>query len=231
MPDKNVVSVVVNDPCPGAGLETIFPIAARARSFVARKKTHPILAGNFWRIWGVVDMLERLEYHHGNFTFHIEHLSEIETLTNRSPFGDEPRRALRHEFIAYLNCVGQLYYFAESAFVEQRVPNVRDLVPTIFKFTPFRHKHGAHRSIDAPHKEDDDYTQQLQAWQLSSFGGLPFEGKKERTTLDRNPLWNDYYIGLQMLIEKPDKFENFYLEREHPAISWEVFTLLERLLN
>jgi hypothetical protein len=227
----------IEDPTSGTPLDEIFPIATRARVWVARNKQHALLESHFWNLWGVVDMLDGMEHHHTNFRRIIEEISPVESLLNFHPGCDGHRAGLRHEVVAYLNRVEQFLFFTDSEFVAHRIPDVEKLIPTALKFKELRHKHAAHRSIDKPRGETP-HVQTLQAWSLSSLSPIVFCPKKPRTeastelwSLDAPPKWSEQFIGFQMRVTTAEQFVDFYLEREHSLISLEAFTVMEHLFR
>ncbi|HET6892512.1 MAG TPA: hypothetical protein VFH31_15520 [Pyrinomonadaceae bacterium] len=112
-------------------------------------------------------MLGGLDYHHDNFISRLDQLAPYyerystflkNALEQRS--GDPPSTVptddergifemLNHEAVAYLNRLGQFYYFAKALKVNAHLPRAYQLML-------FRNKHTAHRSIDAPLNEDSD---------------------------------------------------------------------------
>jgi hypothetical protein len=64
-------------------------------------------------------MMEGLEYHHDN----------IIRITGALANGDDvSEKGVDHEAIAYLNRVGQFYYFAKSYFVRSAITDFRALI-------------------------------------------------------------------------------------------------------
>ena len=77
----------------------------------------------------------------------------------------------------------------------------------------------------------------MQAWGLSSMGGLMFTPKPgaqvARSTeemLDSRRQWTQNCMCLQMLISNENEFLNFGVEKEHPQIVAEAFSLVEALV-
>ena len=90
-----------------------------------------------------------MEYHHENAMGLVLRLAEIPLMSDD---GENIRNRLRHEVVAYLNILGQFFYFSKSDFVSKRVRDFEPIIPTITKFVRFRMKHSAHRSLDWPRK-------------------------------------------------------------------------------
>ena len=99
----------VTDPAPGVLLPDIRPVSARAWALFARNREHALLRSDFLRLAGAVDMMHGLDYHYNNFMLITKRLSEGEE-------GDLPHH-LGHEAVAYVNRLGQFYYFADSSAV------------------------------------------------------------------------------------------------------------------
>ncbi len=59
---------------------------------------------------------------------------------------------MKHETVAYLNRMGQFYYFAKNT-----GENLEELIPNILKFLPLRMKYSAHRAIDDLRSDDDGF--------------------------------------------------------------------------
>jgi hypothetical protein len=223
------------DPASGVPLNEVEPIWLRVWTLFARNREKEILKNGFLNMYGTVDMVGGLEYHHANFMNIVERLSESPVLPNDTrPLENN----LRHEAIAYLNRMGQFYHFTKSKFVTQRIPDALTLVPTISNFKPFRDKHSAHRSIDNPRPEDSLNMQQLQAWFLSSIGGLLFTPKdKSKASIYVNDVrylnrrWTENYLCFQMRASDERGVLNFSIEQEHPRIIAEAFSVVEKLVK
>ncbi len=235
----------LEDPAPGVPIDEIAPISMKTWALLARHQGSQSLKAGFLNIYGAVDMIDGLEHHHSHFMASVDRLCTVPAFTNESKAVE---RQLRHEVVAYLNRMGQFFHFSKSAFVAERVTDATDFIPTIRKFKLFRDKHGAHRSLDVPRKEDSADVQQLQAWGLSSVSGLLFRPKDEANAVsilkelheqlssnvqlyNSNMRWKECYFGLQMRVKAKDKFVDFFLEKEHPMISQEAFRLVEMLLT
>jgi len=182
-------------------------------------------------------MMKGLDYHHDNFMNCVNRLAQI-------GLGLETRdleAVLMHEATAYLNRLGQIYYFIESDFVEKTCPAAQLLSPVINKYVIFRHKHSAHRSIDAPRNESR-HIQTVQAFSMSAIGGRMFQPKpgntqtllSVKTPEDLQEFhrmhWKYSYVQFQLLTDDPNVYHNFSIEKEHPAIIQEAYAVLEKLL-
>ena len=66
---------------------------------------------------------------------------------------------MQTELVAYLNRLGQFYYFTKSTFVTNINKTALSLIPRIDELKIFRMKNTAHRSLDAP--RDESYILQL----------------------------------------------------------------------
>jgi hypothetical protein len=184
-------------------------------------------------IVGAIDMLDGLEYHYA------ASMNIIQRLAVESLFSEQSARYrahLVHEALAYLNRMGQFYYFADSDFVRQFIPDPDAIIPTVLLYKPFRDKHAAHRAIDQPRKEDTTQARMNYAWALSSMAGMGFSPKpaglpaNAQFPFDSRTTWLHHYFYLQLFDGQPGDPLNFSLEREHPMISAEAYGILEKLL-
>jgi hypothetical protein len=228
----------IKDVAPHKPLDEICPISQRVISLLFRNQSKQIVETNLFGVFGAVDMIGGLEYHHKNVQALAERRSKLSIRLNNQ---DEERwmveRNVRHEVVAYLNRVGQLFHFADSKWAKQHVPNSIQLVPTISKYKIFRDKHAAHRSIDKPKGEDDSHAQTIQAWGLSSVSAIGFSPKRAASSIksaedlaDDRELWGDHYVSFQMRDKGKGEFIDFCLELEHPKILAEAFNLVETLV-
>jgi hypothetical protein len=229
---------LVFDECPDMPLDAIFPLSRRAACLVARNKDKTTnLDTNFLNIQGAVEMMLGLDYHHKNFMSAVKQLTEAE-LTDKAR---GLKAQLVHEVVAYLNRMGQFHYFLISPFVGEHCPDAKALAPTIEKFLPLRLKHSAHRSIDASRGESQ-HIQETQAMSMSAIGSkiseqkpgqrhnmLDAKSEAEQVRFIRDN-WKKCYWICPFLTDNPRDVLNFSLEREHPKIMEEAFSILERVL-
>jgi len=204
---------------------------------MVRTRDHAVLKTNFINIIGAIDMMKGLDYHHANFMNTVNQL--IETGWPRKI---KLQASLLHEATAYLNRLGQFYYFVLSTFVQKRCPNAELLIPTIKSFVPFRMKYSAHRSIDAP-KNESEMVQAAQAMSMSSIGGQLFQPKpghvadisRIKTEADYDDYvksnWKHCYYVFQLITDDRNVYHNFSIEKEHPAIIDEAFAVLKEILK
>lgn len=207
------------DPFPHLPLGQIPDLIDRATSWIARAAADPGFdeAQSIQTI-GVVHILQGMDYHYRAYAAHEEfgspYLIRLESFTRTLHLGgvipahefprasaDEARHldALNHEAIAYLNRLGQFYYFA------RRIGRLAD-IPRLCALIPFRNKHGAHRSIDAPMGESTA-EQNLQAMAFS-FSRLFAHG----------------VISFQ--IPHDGKYIEFCLPQDHPTLLKECTDIL-----
>lgn len=166
------------DQFPNLRLLEISPLSARAASWRARTSLSNIFSKEkIVQIDGSIPMLQGLDYHHNHFisqfhqlaSYYERHESYLSDSMNghRSnlpyPSSTEAEHqilnSLNHEAIAYINRVGQFYYFAKAFGHQSCLLRALELMP-------FRHKHTAHRSIDETRGE----TVHERMWQAMSFG-------------------------------------------------------------
>jgi hypothetical protein len=228
----------VTDEKPGIAIDTIEPISKRATCLIARNKSNHLLTTDFFRIQGTVDMMKGLDYHHANFMKIIEKLA----IVGMDGIGRDLQVELLHEATAYLNRLGQFYYFLTSDFVSKQFPTAESLAPTVTKFVIFRQKYSAHRSIDDPRKETTRI-QTAHAYSMSSMGGKLFQPKPnhiggftptssvpEMEEFIRN-MWRNSYQQFQLITDDPKGCHNFSVEREHPTIMQETYVVLKLVLG
>lgn len=185
-------------------------------------------------------MMEGLDYHFDNFMEIVHQLQG----------GEFSRRdAINHEVAAYLNRLGQFYYFASSDFVRQATPGSQSLTH-IESVLPFRHKFAAHRSIDVPRKDDSEMRAHNLA--LMTLGSTPLftirdPAREEPVTFhrigdtnkfdvtprpsgDKSNVWRTSFAGYQIGLEKGET-RTFYPERDHDAIIQEAYAVFSLVLR
>ena len=209
----------IPDPNEGIPLDAIEPLSSRAHSLIARSQS-PILHTHFMQIGGVVSILSGLTYHHDNFVSYQTKL--VRRFHNKYA-------PLRHEAVAWVNRVGQLYYFVSSDLVKSQLGSVS--VPTIESVMPFRNKHVAHRSIDFPKQEDGIAAQVMHAMSLSDIGGMLWTPKQSAVPADiaSGPPVDTHYTSFQ-ISGKCNAVHDLSVERDHPRILREGYDVLSQLL-
>ena len=205
----------VPDPSPTLRLSEIFPISARAQSWIARASTKSGFPQNRQtQIIGATFILSGLDYHHDNFLFRYASLSSYaerfvvpRNAPWRFPTPEESTTlySLHHEAVAYINRLGQFYAFAKALDLHQYLPRAEELMV-------FRHKHTAHRSIDAPRAAD---TPDLQAWHAESFGFAQ--------------IWINSFPVFQ--IPDSNRHIQFHMRDDHPVVMDEAFRVLQSITN
>ncbi len=114
---------------------------------------------------GIGQILKGLEYHFNRYKQFSEKLYNIDYSNKLTSKKRKSQRIhnhiiysdMNHEVIAYLNRMGQFYYFANSYEVGEKIKNVEELIPTIVKFIDFRHKQSAHRGTDKQRDGDNSF--------------------------------------------------------------------------
>ena len=187
------------------------------------------------QIAGAIEMLSGLEYHHDNVV-------RISGGLGAGEIVDET--CLYHEAVAYMNRLGQFYYFAKSSLVSRCVNDLTERIPSILKYLPFRMKHAAHRSIDHPRDEPED-VQLLQTTAMARFFGrimlrrpgaeaLAPTAPDIRSLADivrlNQRMWHENYVAFQIYDDATQSHLHFVLEIEHPRISREAFGLLDSVI-
>ena len=233
---KNIDNIYFKDPHEGISLNEIHPLSERAASHIARSRSLPILKHAFVNIYGAIEMMQGLTYHHARFMSLVESChTTVPTLQTAG--------ALRHEVVAYLNRLGQFWSFSKSDLVKECCPSPEETLPTLSKLIVFRNKHTAHRSIDSPKAEDSDGLQVMNAISLSILGGQLFHPKLGHTSTDwssvntdkdfdklRCSLYRNEYLGFQIYDVKHSTHVSFYIERDHESILSEAYCLISTLL-
>ncbi len=233
---KNIDNFNFTDPHEGIALDEIHPLSERAVSHIARSRNLPILKHAFVNIFGAIEMMHGLAYHHARFMGLIESChTTVPTL--------KISEALRHEVVAYLNRLGQFWSFSNSYLVKKYCSSPEEILPTLSNLIVFRNKHTAHRSIDNPKAEDTDNLQVMNAVSLSVFGPQFFHPKPGHSSSDmssvntdkeldefRCSLYRNEYVGFQIYDVKHSTHVNFYIERDHELIMREAYFLISILL-
>jgi hypothetical protein len=236
---KNIDNINFKDPHEGIPLDEIFPLSERAVSHIVRNRNSPVLKHAFVNIYGAIEMMQGLTYHHVRF------MSLVESCHTIAPT-NQISEALRHEAVAYLNRLGQFWSFSKSDLVKKYCPSPEKILPTIGKLIVFRNKHAAHRSIDNPKAEDTESLQVMNAISLSILGGhffhpkpghlspnlssVPLNTEEDLNELRCN-LYRNYYLGFQIYDVKNSRHVNFHLEQDHESIMIEAYCLLSVLIS
>lgn len=217
-------------------LSEIASIPDRIYSLIARNKTHSIIKGNFLRIMGAAEIIYGIQYHRDQFLNTIKPLSELSIV---APESKPLHRALNHEAVAYVNRVGQFWYFLDSAFVREKIVDLDSRTPTIRQISVYRNKHSAHRSIDSPKTQDTPYLQQQHASVFTNFGGLLGHPKDPSIQYSKTEALEDHivtqrhllknYILHQIQLDDGKTVLNISVERDHPLVmseAWDLMSLL-----
>ena len=166
-------------------------------------------------------MLSGLDYHHSRFMAGVAQLApyyqRMSALMKRAADQSQGGTvslpistncevsyldACEHEAIAYLNRLGQFWYFA-------RAMKLQALLPRAGRLLPFRHRHGAHRSIDMPGHE---------APESREFDAMAFNFV--RSTQDSFPVFH---------IDGNEGHVTFRMCDDHPVIMDEAMQLFQRI--
>lgn len=233
---KSIEHYSGTDPDPSASIDDIRPLSRRAYTLMVRNRTSPLLQEGFLNVSGAVEMLAGLEYHRDNIVRLSAALAAGAILDEANIF---------HEAVAYVNRLGQFYYFAKSRLVTRAIGDGLAMIPTIKKYIIFRNKHAAHRSIDFPKAESED-TQLLQAMSLGHTWGKLMTlkpgaqelrwprtvkaGSPEALEIHRQE-WLNRYITFQMYDEENNRHLNFTIEMEHDAICDEAYNVLSAVIK
>lgn len=223
------------DPDPGLALEEIRPYSRRAYSLMMRNRTKPLLQEGFLNIVGAIEMVAGLEYHHDN-------ICRLSGLLAAAVPVDETN--IFHEAVAYVNRLGQFYYFAKSEFVARVIGEAIATIPTIDKYIVFRMKHTAHRSLDNPRGERE-HVQLSHAMSLTRAWGMMMKLKPgarevrwprylkadspEAREFHRQK-WLNHHITFQLYDADSDNCVNLTIELEHEQLCSEAYALLSAVI-
>ena len=229
------------DPCPDVELEDIPSLSLRAFALMIRRRSHPLLSEHFLSVVGAIEMLSGLEYHQSNIV-RLGHL--LASAPWQDAIREEYETNVFHEAVAYVNRMGQFYYFARSACVRKALSGAAAHIPTIEKFIGFRMKYTAHRSIDAPRGEPD-HVLEAQARSMSRAVGMMMSLKPgapermwsgsfkpdspEAREMHRQQ-WHTRDATFQLLDDVRGTFVNLTIAREHERIAQEAYGVIVSIL-
>ena len=207
----------LTDPMPGAALATIEPLSERAKALLVRSRS-TLLHTAFIQVVGAVHMLSGLDYHFKQFVTAIQRGGGL------LPQDTSP---IRHEAVAWINRLGQFHYFARSKLV---LRNVSVGTPTIDQLLPFRHKHTAHRSIDKPRAEDSESLQVGHAMAMTDLSGTLWVPRPPFTPAESPmPSVQTHFLAFQLQASQGEH-RTLVIERDHPIVMLEAYSVLETLL-
>lgn len=213
---------IFDDPSPNKELLEIEPISLRAKALWIRS-TSDLLKTNFIEITGACSMMAGMDYH---FTQFLQHVHKIQRFDQNHDNKDHAA----HEAIAWINRVGQFYYFCQSDFVKSRITNIN--IPTINSVIAFRHKHVSHRSIDKP-KLESDREKFYQAASLSFHAGS-FWMRRPGIDFSFPPeahLAKTMHLIFKFPINNNSSWVELNIERDHSELVLECYTVLKSLLD
>jgi len=118
------------------------------------------------RISSASFIIKGLEYHYSNY---IQLYGRYRLLKQQnkhiSDYSDNCLpviEMMKHEVVAYINRLGQFYYFATSKQNMEILDNPKNVIPKITYFIPFRNKYSAHRAVDVLRSDDKlEHVQQI----------------------------------------------------------------------
>lgn len=227
------------------------------------------------KLIGLVDMIGALEYHYSKhrniekkYTPYI--VIQIDPITNRPiPFNlldvqnskkKINKNHLSYEACAYLNRLGQVYYFLMSSWIHNSICNIERIkkgecaskkckyefllikhVPILLALMPIRNKITAHRQQDYP--ASDDCTDigfnfyKLQHISSGPTGSIPSIQYTLSSVNQRNKILERYSIPAVSEVEYSNNgsfngfIVNFKLSDLHPKIITGILNLIEELLR
>jgi hypothetical protein len=249
----------VEDKFPEMSLEEIDCVSDRSQSLMAREldfTKFDAQSAEAIRLPGTLQMLRGMEYHHNNFMRNCKLMEdcwdEVVKLNDPTLIFSTPehiRQEMAHEVTAYLNRLGQFYYFAISDAVSKRLKLRRKAIerkiPLISKIVFFRQKHTAHRSVDCPKEEDTELLQFIHQISIDE-GGVLLSGVKPNIDSKGNEIvedsscrnvWRKRYRTYQIRQHQPGKSTggadliDFSPERDHAEIMHEAFCFLKIVIE
>jgi hypothetical protein len=117
-----------------------------------------------------------IKYHFKNIKSLYSRLDELVLQGRFDLYPHEVVDVINHEMVAYINRVGQFYYFAKSPRVRSLIPNPLYDLECIKKIMIFRSKQTAHRATDVPRNDDINYNiEELN--KDFSLGGMLWENR------------------------------------------------------
>lgn len=166
---------------------------------------------NYQQVHGVKYLVQGLDYHYSNF---------LTVVSNKD--GSE----WFHELIAYLNRLGQIYYFFKSKFMavdDEDIPIIKQIIS-------FRMKYSAHRSVDIPKSWDGDNLVMMDVTIPNMHPIKPRQEFPEGYKLKPG----DYSRGI--CIPRMDEHGNrvdpvLFIEDEHEGVMVEINSVLSRKLS
>lgn len=191
----------IKDSFPKKELVEIEPISLKIFSLISRNKDHLDKIEGAVELLGALSMIEALDYHFANFL----RQKDSEKNTHRI-----------HEIVAYLNRIGQIYYFIKSDYTKNIIKNPENLTPKINELKVFRMKNTAHRSIDYPKGETSEYRNR----QALTFIGFQVN-------------YHMNYEQFVLPIEKNSLTEwNYFIpEIDHPKVMKELYNLITKIVK
>lgn len=121
-----------------------------------------------------------------------------------------------HESVAYLNRLGQLYYYLISDAVNVSLSDI----PLILTAIKFRMKYSAHRQVDAPRKGDilADH---------AGVGGTVIHPLRKFQAFEIKTM-ADFHPGITLPFREDDNAAFFFLSEEHPYLMAEALRVLAK---
>lgn len=217
----NYLRLIADLKDPNEGKENL-KVSQRVFSLIVQNKHKIYDMHDYTRIMGSIQFLEGLEYHYNNFTNHLQILAAQERLSDDS--------MLDHEAVAYINRLGQIYYFIRSFNLLKHCPKIKELYL-------FRRKNVGHRSIDCPTDEDATHEQIWQSGCLrrksfsvkfdENFTEEDFQEYKKDFLTPKRYIHKKVLVSYQILSRK--RHADFTPQIDHPIILKEIEAVYTKL--
>jgi hypothetical protein len=192
------------DRYPDLQLDEIETMSLRTYSLWSRNLERIKIDDGATNVIAALDTLEGLDYHIKNY---IE-MKEPENEKNQI-----------HELNAYLNRMGQIYYFVNSEFCKRYTVRALDNIPKIIKIKEFRDKVTAHRSIHYPHKEPKELRPRQAITFMHFAPYLRLKGDKKQFWLPSDS------------VDSGTEYNYFTPENDHKVIMAECYKLMEEIVK
>lgn len=163
----------------------------------------------YQQVKGIKYIILGLEYHYSNF---------IKVVGIKNEFN------WFHETVAYLNRLGQVYYFLKSDFMGV---NPEDM-PIIDRAVQLRMKYGAHRALDNPRSDDRGAMMDISAPNVTLM--VLRQGVSDGDGVNLENYTKGFAIA-KMKAQGSREQVTFFLENEHDQILIEINQILSAKLD
>lgn len=192
------------DHFPELALYEIELVSKRAYSLLNRNNNGLRDKKGATHIIGALDSMDGLDYHFGRLV----------TLEKQDNETDEI-----HELTAYLNRLGQFFYFIKSKFSRSLISDPLTLTPKTCELIEFRKKVTAHRSNDYPRNEPESLRKRQSITFMTFAPYIRIEGNKKQ-----------YWLPVNESSNPESNFLYFEPHKDHHIIMNETYELLRKII-